>query len=210
MTVIALAGEKGGAGKSTLCVHLAVEAVRRGLSVAILDADPQASIEKWSDRRNLPNLPHVVSAKADRIEQALKSVQEYDVVLIDTAGKASGETLAVVRRADLTLLPLRPSVLDIETLTKVVDILTLAKAEKKAFVVLNSMQSGPGSDSRVTAARELVQDAGLAVAPVALGQRVLFADALIVGKAAGEIDATSKAADEITRLYDWIEGGCNV
>jgi len=210
MITIALAGEKGGAGKSTVCVHLAVEGVRRGLSVAILDADPQASVEKWADRRSMPNQPHVISAKADRIDQALKAVQDYDVVLVDTAGKASGETLAVVRRADITLLPLRPSVLDIETLAKVVDILSLAKAEKKSFVILNSMLGGAGAENRITSARELVQDAGLAVAPIALGQRVLFADALIVGKAAVEIDATSKAADEITRLYDWIDGGCNV
>lgn len=210
MAIIALAGEKGGAGKSTVCVHLAVEGVRRGRSVAILDADPQASIEKWSDRRNLPDMPHVVSAKADRIDKALKEVEDYDIVFVDTAGKASGETLAVVRRADITLLPLRPSVLDIDTLDKVVDILALAKAEAKSFVILNSMQSGPGSETRITAARELVRERGLVVSPVALGQRVLFADALIVGQAAAEIDANSKAADEITRLYDWIDEGCNV
>lgn len=207
MITIALAGEKGGAGKSTVCVHLAVEAVRRGLSVAILDADPQASIEKWSDRRAQPGKPHVVSAKADRIEKSLAQVQDHDVVFIDTAGKASGETLAVVRKADITLLPVRPSVLDIETLAKVGDILALGKAQK-AFVILNSMIGGVGAENRISAARDLITEAGLSVAPVVLGQRVLFADALIVGAAAQELDVTSKAADEVRALYDWIDGGC--
>ena len=209
MITIALAGEKGGAGKSTVCAHLAAEAVFRGQSVAILDADPQASIEKWADRRAQPGKPHVVSAKADRIEQSLKTVSDYDIVFIDTAGKASGETLAVVRRADITLLPLRPSVLDIETLSKVSDILALAKA-RRAFAVLNSMLGGIGAEGRFNAARDLIREAGLEVAPVALGQRVLFSDSMITGQTAGEVEITSKAAQEIRALYDWIDEGCHV
>src|SRR6516162_6805684 len=109
MKVLAILSQKGGAGKTTLALHLAVEAQRLGLTTAVIDLDPQASAASWGDGRQQES-PVVVSAQASRLNQVLSAAKEADarLAIIDTAPHSESAALAAAREADLILIPCRP------------------------------------------------------------------------------------------------------
>jgi chromosome partitioning protein len=88
MFAISLIGQKGGVGKTTIALGLAVAAARAGHATAIVDLDPQASAAKWNDRREHEN-PAVVRAQASRLRQTMDTARSegVDFVFIDTAGR---------------------------------------------------------------------------------------------------------------------------
>ncbi len=92
---IAILSQKGGAGKTTVAIHLAVAAELRGVNTALFDLDPQASAASWSDKRGTPS-PAVVSAQAARLPGLLKQAeaQAADLVIIDSAPNADAASLA--------------------------------------------------------------------------------------------------------------------
>jgi chromosome partitioning protein len=93
MFTISMVSQKGGTGKSSIVVALAVEASRRGFEVAVIDIDPQQSAVKWSDRRQTEN-PTVFSAQASRLKQTLDKVRDdADFTFIDTAGRLDNAAL---------------------------------------------------------------------------------------------------------------------
>lgn len=198
--VLAVLGQKGGSGKSTILLSLAVEAMKNGKSVTIIDIDPQASASKWSDRRE-SDQPVVVSAQAERLDRVIADTKGVDLIMIDTAGKADREGIAVSKRADLILLPCRPTITDVETLGAISDILRLTGATSKAWVVWNAALNP--TDARISEAAEVVAEKGLSVSPCVIAQRVAVADAMVAGMTASELDPASKAATEMAALYAW-------
>src|SRR3954465_3254578 len=111
MRTIALISQKGGSGKTTLAVNLAVQAHRAGLRTTIVDIDSQQTATKWHDRRSGAP-PPVISPQAERLPGTMKSLSGLDLVVIDTAGKADREGLIAARAADLILIPTRPAIED--------------------------------------------------------------------------------------------------
>src|SRR4051812_9330361 len=114
MKVIALLSQKGGAGKTTLALHLAVAAEQDGHQTAIIDLDPQASAASWGDSR-AAETPVVVSAQSSRLAQVLEAARNAGAALaiIDTAPHSESAALAAARAADLILIPCRPAILDL-------------------------------------------------------------------------------------------------
>ena len=94
MHVIAVIAKKGGTGKTTLALSLAVEAQRQGMSAAIIDLDPQATAANWGDRRETET-PVIVSAQPGRLRQVLDAArgQRADIVLIDTPARSEQAAL---------------------------------------------------------------------------------------------------------------------
>ncbi len=114
--VLALVTQKGGSGKSTLAVGIAVAAMGNGERVAVVEADPQGTISKWIERRGHP-YPRVVRvADPAEIEGALVSLEAEGIWLtvIDTAATNNALAMRAIARADLCLIPVRPSPADIE------------------------------------------------------------------------------------------------
>ena len=105
MRTIAIISQKGGAGKTTVAIHLAVAAELRGMKTALFDLDPQASASSWSDKRNSPS-PAVVSAQAARLPGLLKQAEDQSaaLVFIDSAPNADSASLAAASGADLILI----------------------------------------------------------------------------------------------------------
>ena len=138
MKVIAILSQKGGAGKTTIALHLAVAAERDGRSAAIIDLDPQASATSWGDSREAET-PAVVSAQAARLPQVLEAARDAgaDLVVIDTAPHSESAALAAARAADLILIPCRPAILDLRAIGTTIDLAKLAG--KPAAVVLNTI-----------------------------------------------------------------------
>jgi chromosome partitioning protein len=200
MKVIAILSQKGGAGKTTLALHLAVAAERDGLSTAVIDLDPQASAAGWSDSRTVET-PAIVSAQATRLPQVLEAAMNAGaaLVIIDTAPHSESAALAAARAADLVLIPCRPSILDLRAIGNTVDLAKLA--DKPCVVVLNTV---PPRGSLGDEAKQAVAGYGVDIAPIVLGQRAAFQHALTAGLTAQEYEPHGKAADEATQLYMWI------
>jgi chromosome partitioning protein len=108
MKTLAILSQKGGAGKTTLALHLAVAAVQAKRQVAVVDLDPQASAIGWKDSRS-QETPVVVFAPPARLAQILDTAKQSgaDLAILDTAPHSESTALAAARAADLILIPCR-------------------------------------------------------------------------------------------------------
>ncbi len=199
MKTIAILSQKGGAGKTTLAIHLAVAAGFARHEAVIIDLDPQASATSWKDSRD-DDAPVVVSAQATRLTSILETAKQNgaDVAVIDTAPHSENAALIAARAADLILIPCRPAILDLRAISNTIDIARLAG--KPAIVVLNSV---PPRGSLAADAAEAVKQYGLKIAPEQFTQRAAFMHALTGGLSAQEFEPKGKAALEAKRLYAW-------
>ena len=203
MKVLAIIGQKGGSGKTTTALGLAVAATMAGRRVAIIDLDPQATAANWGDRREDKESPAVVSCQAARLVQVLDAAkaQGVQLAIIDTPGKSSDTATRAAKAADRVLLPIQPHLFDIETLESVAEILALA-GKPPAAVVVNR---APVQGKRHEDTREALVRMGYEVAPVVLFNRAAHGDATNLGQAASEYEPKGKAAQEIASLYSYID-----
>ncbi|MCY3972439.1 MAG: AAA family ATPase [Acidobacteria bacterium] len=199
-SVIALLAQKGGVGKSSLAVALAVANDLGGGQSALVDLDPQGTTTVWG-RLRPGALPEVFSAHPPRLRRVVEEVGDADAtaIVIDTAPRERAGAVAAAEIADVVLVPCRPAAPDLAALPA-----TLEVAEEvgtRAVVVLNQ---APPRGPWITDARDAVRESGAEVCPVIIGQRVAHAKAFILGKTAQELEPASKAAAEIGELHDWI------
>jgi chromosome partitioning protein len=200
MHTIALVCQKGGAGKTTLAIHLATEAGTHGLRTLLLDLDPQASAAKWADRRK-PSAMNDVDVAVDspaRLDVALRQaeLEGYDLVMLDTAPHADQAALRSARAADLVLVPMRCSILDLDAVGASLDLCALAR--RPVAVVLNA---APIRSRVVQEAADTVIGLGADLAATIIRERVALRHALVDGRVAREFEPNGAAAAEITALY---------
>lgn len=198
MKTIAFICQKGGTGKTTLALSLATEAVRSGLTVAIIDLDPQVSACEWGDLRS-GEAPVVIDAQPARIEGVVERARDMgvDLLLVDTAGRTEQAALAAARVADLVLVPLQPSVVDLKTIKATNDLIDLAGEKTRAAVLTRVKPFG----NRHLETAAWLEGQGMPVCPATIGDRITFQDAYAQGQGASEIDAGSKAASEVRQVY---------
>jgi chromosome partitioning protein len=200
MKTIAILSQKGGAGKTTLALHLAVAAAKDNLNTIVVDLDPQASAANWGDRRKT-ELPVVVSSHASRLASVLDKARENDgqLAILDTAPHSDSIALQAARAADLILVPCRPAILDLEAIASTLEL--VRAADTPAVVVLNAV-APIGTEAEEAA--EAVSGLGAEVCPARLVNRVAFSRALISGQTAQEFEPGGKAAQEIQALNMFI------
>lgn len=202
MKIVAIISQKGGAGKTTLAVHLATVASAARHSVAVIDLDPQGTATSWGDRRTA-EVPEVVSGQAVRLPALIKAAAQNgaDFLILDTAPNADQTASLACRAADLVLIPCRPSTFDLEAIETT---LLLAKvATTPAYVVMNAVP--PRSAIGKEASDGLIAR-GAKVAPHQLTHRAAFSHGVIDGRSAQEFEPKGKAAEEIAALYKWLCG----
>ena len=202
MKILTLASQKGGTGKTTLAVHLAVIAFEEGERVALVDLDPQRSTGDWWRARERDDLV-LVETSTGKLPEVLQAAEGdgFTLAIVDTAPHAGAGIEKVSGLSCLTLIPCRPGILDLRAIGTTVEIV-----QANAVIVLNACPPGRGSfEASITReAREAVDAYGLPVAPVSLVNRVALAHALIDGRAVTEFEPGGKAAQEIAQLWQWI------
>jgi len=200
LQVIVLASRKGGAGKTTLSSHLAVEAERAGVgSVAMADMDPQGGLAAWFNARQAETPIFVDASKG--LPAAVKAcrVGGVDLLIIDTPPSVTDTISAVVKEADLVVVPVRPSPNDLRAVAGTVELVRKAK-KPMAFVVT---QTTPRA--RITAEAAIALSQHGTVAPSMLASRVDFATSMTDGRTAGELDPSSRSAAEVSALWQYLE-----
>jgi chromosome partitioning protein len=202
MKVLAILSEKGGAGKTTVTVHLAVAAKLAGLDVAIIDLDPQASAADWSDRRG--SEPEAVAIPPARLEKLLSDLRanDADLAIIDTGRDSNNAGYTAAQAADLILIPCRGGGFDFRALSRTLDLCRLS--QKRPYLLLNGMR--PGANRAAADAREALAGHECDIVPVVIHDRAAYRAASITAKTAQETEPDSVAADEISQLFLWIIG----
>ena len=201
MSVVAVVGQKGGIGKTTLSIHLAVAATHAGHTAVLIDLDPQASASKWSDIRT-DETPVVISAHASRLRHVIEKAEAQGVtfVVLDTPPQLESPITDAAKVADLALIPCRPALFDIHAIEETV--YRTLKENVPTHLVFNAV---PPRSSMLEQAKAVVADYNIHIAPCTVGRRILFSHAVVDGKTAEEFDPKSKAAIEIDTLYQYLE-----
>ena len=203
MKTVAFISMKGGSGKTTAALHIAVAAARQDRNVAVLDTDPQQSASRWGDRRAAP-VPVVLTVPPSRLAAELRRCAGAgtDLAFIDTPPRAGSDNAAqaAAKVADLVLLPCRPSVLDVEA---VADTAARVRAVTSAPVVALLTACAPrGQDANQIATALAGVD--VQVAPTRIGQRIVLARSLLAGQVAQEVEPGGRADQEVAAVHSYI------
>ncbi|CCG40073.1 ParA family partition ATPase [Magnetospirillum molischianum] len=205
--ILTIAQQKGGAGKTTIAAQLAVAYARSGRRVGLLDIDPQGSLAAWFEVRRALVGPDgggiaFVQAAGWRLATELERLRrDLDLVLIDSPPHAETEVRLAVRAADLILVPVQPSPMDLWATGPTLEI---ARREKTPAVVV--FNRTPAKSKLVEAVRRKIAETSVPVADSVLGNRVAFASAMMEGRGVLESHPRHVASREVTALADEIAG----
>lgn len=194
-------GQKGGAGKTTIAVHLAVAAQQDGEAVALVDTDPQGTASSWIKSRTAKN-PTSASAPPVQVHAILEVARQSGIslVVVDTAPHADVGATRAVEEADLILMPCRPTAFDLTGIGGAVRIARVT--DRRSAFVLNACVPRA---YELAQTREHLEGYNYPVAPQTIGQRHAYARATASGQAVTEFDPAGKAAEEIRALWNWVK-----
>jgi chromosome partitioning protein len=200
LVVAAIVMEKGGVGKTTVALNLAVAALQNGRNAAVIDIDPQATASNWTDRRTQEK-PWIVPTPTARLTAAIEQAkaQGVDFLVLDTPPHSGADSAEAARRADVVLVPVEPHLFTLETLPKLADLLKLAGNPPTLFVINKAAPQGTEASN----AADYIKSKGLSVCPVILHLRAAHRHATNIGKVASEYEPDGKAAKEALQLYTY-------
>jgi chromosome partitioning protein len=206
MRVWSIVSQKGGSGKTTLALHLAIAAAR-SRKVLVIDLDPQQSAERWHAIRQRAtgskDDPSIAAGPYQKLPDMLKTARMLgaDLVLIDTPPKLDKAIIPALKAATLVLVPLKSSILDLQALEDSADIINLAKARGRTVVIPNAVPVGRAGEAAIKDGARVASRLKLAMASERLSELPAFAQGLKTGRGVTEADRNGTAAKEITALW---------
>jgi chromosome partitioning protein len=206
MRTIAVIARKGGSGKTTVAVHMAIAAHLRGYKTLLADSDPQrSSSEVLKGRRG--SGPAWVETAGPKLFALQVSSQRAEVgaLVIDTAAGAEDELAHAIVLADLSLLVIRPTFLDFAAAVRTAEV--VRRLHKPAMIILNQAPvAREGVEPpAVKKAMEALRLMRLPVVPTVLRSRAAYQTALECGCSAEEIEPAAAASQDIAALWTFIE-----
>ena len=203
--VITISQQKGGSGKTTLAVHLALAFIKyHSLKVAVIDTDPQGSLGKWFMIRTEKKVPNdnltFKTASLWGAQYESKTLKkDHDIVIIDTPPKIESDARPSIESADLVLIPVAASHVDFWATGAIVDI--AKKANKKILIQINRSSQ---RSKLISKTNEFIKSLNLSATKTIIGNRQIFAASMGEGKTAVEKQKKSNAVEEIKQLSEQI------
>jgi chromosome partitioning protein len=203
MITVAVVNSKGGVGKTTLSAALAVRAARESKRVAMVDLDPQKSLVEWWKRRGRTDSPQIFEG-ADTAADAVEALalDGWDWVFLDGPPAFLTVIQEAIEAADFTLIPVKPSTID---LLATQDAVALAREAGAAYLcVFNDV--GP-KEKVVDKAREVLFNFEVPIAKTEIVHRTSHIVSMTVGKSAAEVNngRDEKASAEIEALWQEVK-----
>jgi len=204
MSIIAIVGNKGGAGKTTLSVNLASGLNKRSRT-AIIDADPQRSSLQWRAFSENDTIP-VFAAEDALGDQAQALRQDYDRIVIDCPPSVyAPQTNKALVISEHAVIPVQPSPMDLWATVHIVEAVEKARetnSNLNPLLVINQLEPRTLLSRLV---REAVQEIGIPVADAMIRRRAIFRSTALDGKSVYEAGRRGDAAvEEIELLIEEI------
>lgn len=203
--IVLVGSQKGGAGKTTVAINLAVEWARQGRDVCLVDADSQRSAARWhADREEAGHTPVIacVEKQGNVRETLLDLEQRYDVVVVDVAGKDSKEMRTAMTAAQVLIVTVRPSQLDLDTLEHMSEVISSARdfnEDLEAYGLLTQVPSNVFGSEEGDAGQYLQEYPAIHPLEAVIHERKAYRD--VVGEGLGVVEWTNpKAKSEIQVL----------
>ena len=203
--VITISQQKGGTGKTTLAVHLALAFIKyHNLKVAIIDTDPQGSLGKWfmirTEKKNFDDNLTFKTASLWGAQYESKTLKkDHDIVIIDTPPKIESDARPAIEAADLVLIPMSASHVDFWATGAIVDI--AKKANKKILIQINRSNQ---RSKLITKTNDFIKSLDLSSTKTIIGNRQIYASSMGEGKTAVEKQKKGNAVEEIKNLSEQI------
>ena len=203
--VIAIAQQKGGTGKTTLAVHLALAFIKyHNLKVAVIDTDPQGSLGKWfmirtEKKISNDNLTFKTASLWGAQYESKTLKNDHDIVIIDTPPKIESDARPSIEAADLVLIPMSASHVDFWATGAIVEI--AKKANKKILVQINRSNQ---RSKLITKTNDFIKSLDLSSTQTIIGNRQIYASSMGEGKTAIEKQKKGVAVEEIKKLSEQI------
>jgi chromosome partitioning protein len=196
---LAIIAQKGGAGKTTLAVHMAVCAAMQGHKVGLIDIDhDQASAFDWNQSRQPSRKFDTTRAEAAELPDLLRKAEAAGIglTIIDTAPHTDKEATAAAKLADFVLIPCRPSRFDLRAMAKTLIAVRATKAP--CAIVINA---APHGFRLIEEARAALEKTGVMILPRVVHHWAALDRAVTGGLSIHEYEPGSTAALEIEALY---------
>jgi chromosome partitioning protein len=206
MRTLAVISRKGGVGKTTLSVNVAVSAWQAGMKTVVADLDSQRSAMAWAKARGTRPGPAVIETTAGKLFPMWSAAGNSgcEFMVLDTPASAEAETLQALRLADLVLLVSRPNYFDVSALARSIEL--LRQFEKPGLIVLNqapSRRNGLEPESVLKAIKAL-KLAGVPIAPMGLRHRSSFPASAALGLSVDEYDPDGYGAREVEGVWNQV------
>jgi chromosome partitioning protein len=206
--IISVASTKGGVGKSTIAVNLAVEASRDGKRALLVDSDVQGSSVGFRSARSKDDI-QAMSIVTPTLHRDLASFSSFDVVVIDCGGRDTSVFRSALLAADVVVIPVLPSQYDIWAATDNVENVRAAAVVKnfQAFFLFNQIITNTKISGEAQAAlTDIIGGDGIRLLDTQLFSRVAYKTSISFGLGVSEYEPSGKAAMEVQALYAEIKG----
>lgn len=199
MKVITVLGLKGGSTKSTLTLHPAVAAHHPGILTAIVDTDPQATLQLWASRRQVDGPPVRPETTPDFLAPTLDEFRKQgaDLIILDTAARAEMMGNCAAELSDLVLIPCRTSLADMDA---VPTSHAMCKSLERPHAIVFSDVDARGAKRDVRDAAAGMKARGIPTLKEVVCHRKGYKACLIDGSAIMEIEPEGKGAAEVDAL----------